>query len=384
MLVGDSGMSGADQSARSAIRRLAESSVGKKEVEPPSIGNVISGFRLIQVDAMLDIEGDRHRGFFTTMLDSRDSVLEWISNVMGACVTPTTRITVQVPISHRINQDWLRTLRYGHGDRVLRCEGIVPAQHHEIAAFAYFGWVAPERAQTPQTVLGEWTMLEQSIDACEPQQVSTDRVEILSNPTEKEIKQLVEIYRCFDRYLCDLTSMDEVRAMVTGSLTVVVRDSDRIIVGVAIAEAIEFNRTAPAAFVEISDVAVHPRARRQGIAKMLYVALINECRMRFGEDGTTITTQIRSRWGALNRTMLAVGMQAYGFLPSQCAIQCTSAQDTLVHMPGGASIPRVITMTQVGEWGDLTVCAVPPVGLFRPPTKGQHPLVEWFAPYLSR
>ncbi|OGH77897.1 MAG: hypothetical protein A3G08_00565 [Candidatus Magasanikbacteria bacterium RIFCSPLOWO2_12_FULL_47_9b] len=308
---------------------------------PPSIGSVFGSPEEVPNGALFDETNARLKGTFTIpVLSDRDlnDRLQEVSQTTWSDLR-ADRITVKFLVGPGVDYRL-------HGEKVawrrnaaIEFEGFVPVNGHPtVAGIAYYGAVDPRRMPPVDTEISERNLHRQALANPSWRDTSHVRCEVLTPIGNQDVCGLVDLYnQRFDRYLVRFTH-ETVRFMVGGSLTMVIRETGKI-VSVAIAERVVFAvpGAASISFYEISDVATDTACGGRGYALALYRALIG--RIRREEPNAVVTTEIRACWAPLYRIMVASGFVEGGYLPAHCLIRSVGAE----------------TIHQAGDFGDLAL-----------------------------
>ncbi len=282
----------------------------------PSIGSIGS--------IAFDGRNDRWKGLLTEVIGGTTRLHGLLADIMRGH-DHGTRINVRLLLGHDVEPE-IRGVNW-HGFP-LALEVHVPVTGHPtVGALAYYGANDVRRIPSDAVRHEERALLVRVLERpigllpdVRVDRLTSDRV------TQREIDELVDIYRTsYTSYLTDLNE-HTVRAMIASNTVLIVRDEHGRIASVCVAESVTLDLPGgPLRLVEISDAATRRDCRDRGY----YSAAKHHCidYLRSLPGPTVITTEARANSGRVLRSNIRLGLAYAGYEPQHCVISSTNDED---------------------------------------------------------
>ena len=284
-----------------------------EEEQPSSIGKLNKPF--------YDADNKRVKAFYTNSIESESQLEEMINDLRG--------------MKEQHDADRI-TARFIVNDNVKREEGIearIPLSNGlGNYSLIYFGENTPQRQSAEEILTQEKTYVNTIKDkptvgieeALRRPEQTGYTVEILENPSQKDLKDIIDVYSSsFDSYTYELNP-ENVEWLVTNpdNVVAVARDKNGI-VSIGVAETgetplcIEGEGERTFKFSELSDAATHPDHRAKGLYTATSVLLHKELTER-GFD--LVYGEARACNYGVNKSCQKIGREYFGTLEKHCVI----------------------------------------------------------------
>jgi len=187
----------------------------------------------------------------------------------------------------------------------------------------------PERFSSQEILQKEEELVTNLLDSrvsTKPRQIEDDGyfIEILESPDDNDLKQIQELLQeVFTRYIIPFT-WDNVKNLITnpGSVTSVVRTSQREIVSMTVAERMTVETDMGDLYIcELSEESTHPDHRRRGLLQACMTSLMSHL---YDNGIDLIFEEARASHIGVNKAAVKLGFEYGGTLNKHCIIGGTS------------------------------------------------------------